>query len=89
MALGAERREVLWLVLRETLQIAVAGIAAGIPLALIAGHFMGSILYQLNPYDEVSLVAAFAGIIGVSLAAGFIPAQRASSIDPAPALRSE
>ena len=89
MALGAQRRQVLYMVLRETFQIALVGIAAGIPLALLAGHFMGSMLYELKPDDKLSLAAALAGIVGVSLAASFNPARRASSIDPARALRSE
>ncbi|MGA2046426.1 MAG: hypothetical protein ABSG96_01985 [Terracidiphilus sp.] len=60
-----------------------------IPLALLAGHFMGSLLYELKPDDKLSLAAALVGIVGVSLAASFNPARRASSIDPARALRSE
>ena len=86
---NAQRRPVLSIVLREALQIAVAGIAAGIPLALLAGHFMGSMLYELKPDDKLSLAAALVGIVCVSLAANFHPARRASSIDPARALRSE
>jgi predicted permease len=89
MALGAQRHQVLSMVLRETFQIAVAGIVAGIPLALIAGHFMGSMLYELKPNDKLSLVAALLGVVCVSLAASFNPARRASSIDPAQALRSQ
>lgn len=89
MALGAQRRQVLSMVLGETFKISLAGIAGGIPLALIAGQFMGSMLYELKPNDSLSLVAALLGIVGVSLAASFNPARRASSIDPAQALRSE
>jgi ABC-type antimicrobial peptide transport system permease subunit len=89
MALGAKRRQVLSMVLNEMFQIAAAGIAVGIPLALVAGHFMGSMLYQLKPYDGFSLIAALLGIAGISLAACLNPARRASSIDPAQALRSE
>jgi len=89
MALGAQRRQVLSMVLGETFQIAVAGIVGGIPLALIAGHFIGSMLYELKPYDTLSLAAALLGVVGVSLAASFNPARRASSIDPAKALRNE
>jgi ABC-type antimicrobial peptide transport system permease subunit len=77
------------MVLRETFQIAGAGIAAGIPLALVAGQFMGSMLYELKPDDKLSLAVALVGIVGVSLGASFNPARRASSIDPARALRSE
>ncbi len=89
MALGAQRRQVLSMVLSETFRLAGVGIAGGIPLALIAGHFMSSMLYQLKPDDKLSLVAALLGIVAVSLAASFNPARRASSIDPAQALRSQ
>jgi ABC-type antimicrobial peptide transport system permease subunit len=89
MALGARRSQVLASILRESVRIACLGIAAGIPMALIAGRFMGSMLYQLQPYDASSLGAAVAGIVAISLIAGFIPARRAASIDPARALRSE
>ncbi|HEY1897880.1 MAG TPA: FtsX-like permease family protein, partial [Terracidiphilus sp.] len=89
MALGARRSQVLASILRESVRIACLGIAAGIPMALIAGRFMGSMLYQLQPYDALSLGAAMAGIVAISLIAGFIPARRAASIDPARALRSE
>jgi predicted permease len=89
MALGAQRRQILAMVFRETLHIAVFGVAAGIPLALISGHFMASILYELEPTDRLSLVFAVGGIVGVSLLASYSPARRASSIDPARALRSE
>jgi ABC-type antimicrobial peptide transport system permease subunit len=89
MALGAQRGQVLFIVLRETFLIAAVGIAGGIPLALLAGHFLGSMLYELKPNDKLSLASALVGIVGVSLAASFNPARRASSIDPARALRSQ
>jgi predicted permease len=89
MALGAQRRQVLSMILRDTFWIAVAGIVGGIPLALIAGHFMGSMLYELKPDDKLSLIAAVLGVVGVSLAASFNPARRASSIDPARVLRNQ
>jgi len=88
MALGAQRSEVLGLILRESFQIAVIGTAIGIPCALAAGHFMESMLYELRPYDMRSLLSALAGIIGVSFAAAFIPAYRAAHVDPIQALRS-
>ena len=89
MALGAQRAQVLRLVLTESFQIATVGVAIGIPFALIAGHLMGSMLYALDPYDTLSLFFALIGIAGISFAAGFIPAHRAASIDPMRALRSE
>jgi ABC-type antimicrobial peptide transport system permease subunit len=77
------------MVLRESLQIAAIGIGIGIPAALVTGHLMGSMLYSLDPFDSVSLLLAFMGVVGISLAAGYLPARRAASIDPMQALRTE
>lgn len=89
MAIGAERKQILAMVLRESLRIIAAGTVIGVPLALLTGHFMGSMLYALQPYDTLSLSAALVGIVVVGLIAGYIPAWRAASIDPVQALRSE
>jgi predicted permease len=89
MALGAKRAQVLGMVLRECLRIAVVGIAIGIPLALLAGKLMQSMLYGLGGQDVLSLMAALLGIIGISFVAGWIPARRAASIDPVQVLRAE
>jgi len=89
MALGAQRLQVLAMVLCESLLIAAIGLAAGVPLALIAGHFMSAMLYGLEPYDKLSLFAALAGVVAISLVSGYLPARRAASIDPIRALRTE
>jgi predicted permease len=89
MALGAQRTQVLGMVLRESLRIAAIGIALGIPLAFLACHFMASMLYGLESYDALTLTAALAGVVAISLVAGYVPARRAASIDPMQALRSE
>jgi predicted permease len=89
MALGAQRPRVLVMVLRESLLIAAIGISAGIPFALIAGHFMSSMLYGLEPYDKLTLAAALVGVLAISLVSGYLPARRAASIDPMRALRTE
>jgi predicted permease len=89
MALGANRRDVVALVLRgASLQVGI-GLAIGIPVALLGGHLMASQLYGVRTYDPLTLaiavvvLAAFAGI------AGFIPARRAASVEPMNALRTE
>jgi predicted permease len=89
MALGARRTQVLYQVMREVLGIAAAGALAGIPIAFIAGRFMNSMLYQLAPYDALSMAGALAGIVAISLASSAAPARRAASLDPVQALRSE
>jgi ABC-type antimicrobial peptide transport system permease subunit len=89
MALGAQRGQVVRMVMRESLQIAVLGVALGIPLAMLAGYFMGSMLFGLEPYDRGTVLASLAGVVLIGLAAGYFPARRASSIDPMQALRSE
>jgi predicted permease len=89
MALGAQRRTVVWMVLREVSVLAGAALALGIPIALGASQFVGSRLYQVKPNDPGALAAAVGMILGAALLAGFIPAYRASRIDPMDAVRHE
>jgi predicted permease len=89
MALGAQRRGVLWMVLRESLYIAAAGLAVGIPVSLAVSATLRSMLYGLSAADPLSLALAVAGIAAVTLAAALLPARRAASTDPMRALRME
>jgi ABC-type antimicrobial peptide transport system permease subunit len=89
MALGAQRGRVLQMVMRESLQIALFGVALGIPLAVLTGHFMTSMLFGLEPYDKWTALASLVGVVAIGLVAGYLPARRAASIDPMQALRSE
>jgi ABC-type antimicrobial peptide transport system permease subunit len=89
MALGAQRGRVLQMVMRESLQIAALGVALGIPLAMLTGHFMTSMLFGLEPYDKWTALASLVGVVAIGLVAGYLPARRAASIDPMQALRSE
>ncbi|MGB9466913.1 MAG: ABC transporter permease, partial [Candidatus Acidiferrum sp.] len=89
MALGAQRSEVLWMVLRESLLISVVGIAAGVPLAIGGAQLMRSMLFGVLPGDYLSFVGALLGVTLVALAASAIPARRAASVDPIVALRYE
>jgi len=89
MALGAQRPQVLWMVLRESLLISMAGVAAGVPLAIGSAQLMRSMLFGVLPGDSPSFVGAVLGVTLVALIASAIPARRAASVDPIVALRCE
>ena len=89
VAVGAQREGVLWLVLRETLTLALLGIAIGIPSALAATRLIASMLFGLTSSDVPTIVAVSALLLVVALFAGYLPARRASAIDPIVALRTE
>jgi len=89
MALGAARGNVVRLVLRGAFVQVGLGLALGIPIALIGGHFMGDQLYGVRSYDPLSMAIAVVVLSGAAALAGFIPARRAASIEPMEALRIE
>jgi predicted permease len=89
IAVGAQRGQVMWMVLRDSLVLTAIGIAAGIPLALLVGKALTSSLYGVKPYDAASFIFAALGVAVVALAASMIPANRAAGVDPLTALRSE
>jgi putative ABC transport system permease protein len=87
MALGARTTEVRRLVIREGLLLALAGVGVGVALSVWVGHALRNQLYGVNPIDVVSLAAAGAILAGAAVAASWIPARRASRVDPVIALR--
>jgi predicted permease len=89
MALGARSRDVLRSVLREGLFLVLAGIAVGIPAAIGAGHLISSMLFGLTPSDPVTISLATLLLVAVAVLAGYLPARRASRVDPMVALRYE
>lgn len=89
MALGAERGAILAMVLRETAVIVVAGIAVGVLAAWIASGLLKTRLFGLTPHDPWSIGLAVAATLLVTMFAGYIPARRASRVDPMVALRYE
>jgi predicted permease len=89
MALGAGRNQILWMIVRESLVLAVAGLALGLPFSFLLAHALRSLLYGLSPADPVTFLLALMGISVITLAASVIPAHRASTVDPMQALRSE
>jgi predicted permease len=89
MALGAQRSEVLWMVLRQTLFLVGIGIAIGIPVALAAARLIASQLYGLKPSDPSTITVAALVMAAAGLLAGYVPARRATKVDPMVALRYE
>ncbi len=89
VAVGAQRENVLWLVLRETLTLALLGIAIGIPSALVATRLIATMLFGVSPTDVPTITAVSLLLLLVALFAGYLPARRASAIDPIVALRAE
>jgi predicted permease len=89
MALGAEPGSVLWQVLRETLMLVCIGIAIGVPAALAGTRLVRSMLFGLGFADPIVIVGAAALLALVAAVAGFLPARRASRVDPMVALRYE
>jgi predicted permease len=89
MALGAERRGVLWLVLKEVAVLAVLGVAGGLAAAFYLTRRVESQLFGIAPTDPLTLAAAVVMLLLVALLAGLIPARRATTIDPILALRTE
>ena len=89
MALGSTRSGVVKLVLRGVLIQIGLGLTLGIPSALLGGYFMKSQLYGVGSYDPIALISATLILAACAIAAGFIPARRAASIEPMRALRTE
>jgi ABC-type antimicrobial peptide transport system permease subunit len=87
MALGAQRSDVLWLIMRQVVVVTVVGLAAGVPLAIAGGKAVASLLYGVKPIDPASLVIATVVMTVVAGVAAFVPARRAAQLDPLTALR--
>ncbi|MGO8788292.1 MAG: ABC transporter permease [Terriglobia bacterium] len=88
-ALGAQRATLLWLVLREALALGMFGIALGIPCALASSRFIANMLFGISPGDLPTIAAVSLLLLAVAAFAGYLPARRASRIDPMVALRTE
>jgi ABC-type antimicrobial peptide transport system permease subunit len=89
MALGADRMRVLWMVLCESLALVGVGVAVGLLMAFAATRFISSQLYGVKPTDPATITAVTIVLVAVAVFAGYIPARRATKVDPLVALRYE
>ena len=89
VALGASRSDVLGMILREGVQLASIGLGVGLALAIVATRFMRFMLLGISPTDISTLASVCALLLAVAVAASYIPAHRASKIDPIRAIRHE
>jgi predicted permease len=89
MALGAQRGTVVAMVLRESMWLVAIGAALGIAATLWAGRFVEAVVFGVSPKDPWTIAASFGVIAGVSALAGYLPARRASQVDPMHALRQQ
>ena len=89
MALGAQRGDVLRLVMKESMLLVVVGVALGLTLAVAAGRLVRSLLFGLSPTDPFTIFLAAVVLIAVAGIAGYLPARRASRVDPMVALHDE
>jgi ABC-type antimicrobial peptide transport system permease subunit len=89
MALGAGRRDVSWLILREALLLVIAGVAVGLPMIFAVTRLASTLLFGLTPTDPGSLIFAALLMLLVAIVAGYLPSRRATRVDPMVALRCE
>jgi len=89
IALGAQGRDVLRLVVGSGLRVAIAGIVIGGSIALVAGRFIAPLLYRVSPKDPLIYVTAAVTLLAVAMLASLIPARRATRVDPNVALRAD
>jgi predicted permease len=88
-ALGAQSRDVLWLILREALLLVAVGVFAGLAASLAATRAASALLYGLGPNDPLTFASATLLLLAVAALAGYLPARRAAKVDPMAALRYE
>jgi predicted permease len=89
MAVGAQRSQVVWMVLRDSLILTAIGVVVGVPLATLVARALASALYGVTAYDALSYWLAVVGVALVALIASIVPARRAANVDPLTALRAE
>jgi ABC-type antimicrobial peptide transport system permease subunit len=89
VALGAQRRDVLWMILRQVVVLAIGGLAIGVPAAAAASKTAQAMLFGVQPADPGSIAAGAGVLFVVAVLAGYLPARKAARLDPLVALRRE
>ena len=89
MALGAQKRDVMWLVLTRGARLAITGVVIGILGAAFGTRLLSSLLFVVKPIDVTTYAAVSILLTSAALAASYIPARRAAKVDPMEALRYE
>lgn len=89
MALGASRSSIVWSLLRQTGPVVIVGVAAGLGAAVVSTRFMSALLFGVRPTDPATLAAVVVLLGGVALVASYVPARRATTVDPISVLRAE
>jgi ABC-type antimicrobial peptide transport system permease subunit len=89
VALGATAREIMWLVMRQSTKLSAIGVGLGLLAAMAAAQLLRGLLYDVQPLDSLSFLGGAALFCAVAIAATWLPAKRALSVDPAHALKTE
>jgi ABC-type antimicrobial peptide transport system permease subunit len=89
IALGAGRGQVVWMILRDSLALVGVGLAIGLPASLAAARAVRALLFEVRPEDPASLAATGITLTVAAVAAAYLPARRAASVDPTQVLRAE
>ena len=87
MALGAEKQNVLWTVLRQALLLVLIGLVIGIPVAVAGSRLLAGMLFEVKAGDPLTISVAILVMVATALVATWIPARRATRVDPMVALR--